>query len=127
MTVDTEGLSSDKLFGKSPSDLQENIVVGTDAITGTLKYVADYSSAYSGDEAQGNYIALHCTANAPNAVIKAQVVNGVHGEVTLDEDKICIFRITDNTTQSIKFSATASGYRPVTVEYALDDLTLNNA
>ena len=127
MTVDTEGLSSDKLFGKAPTDLQENIVVGTDKISGTLKYVADYSSAFSGDEAQGNFIALHCTANAPNAVIKAQVVNGVHGEVTLDEDKICIFRIADNTTQSIKFSASADGYRPVEVVFALSDLTLNNA
>lgn len=128
LTVDTDTLSSDKLFGKQPSDLQSNIVIGDNAITGTLKYVSDYSSAgYTDDEESGNFIALHCTSNVEDAVITAQLVNGVHGAVTLDEDKICIFRISDKSTQSIKFTATADGYESVSAEYALTDLELLNA
>ena len=125
LTVDTDTLSSDKLFGKQPTDLQQNIVIGDDAITGTLKFISDYSSAgYSGDEVSGNFIALHCTSNIEDAVITAQLVNGVHGAVTLDNDKICIFRISNKATQSIKFTATADGFDDVVVEYALSDLEL---
>lgn len=109
------------------TDLQENIVIGEDSITGTLKYVSDYSSAFSGDEASGNYIALHCTADVEDAVIKAQVVNGFHPAVTLDEDRVCVLRIADKNTQKIRFTATADGCEDAVVEFALSDLTLNDA
>lgn len=109
------------LFGKVASDLQENIVVGESAITGTLKYISDYSSAFSGAEAYGNYIAIKCTASA-GAVIKAEVVGGLHGEVTLDPDGLLVARIASNT-QSIRVSATVDGMTETKV-YALNNLVL---
>ena len=109
------------LFGKDVDDLQENIVVGTNAITGTLKYVADYSSAFSGDEASGNYIAIKSTAIS-GAVLTAEVVNGVHGEVTLDSDGILVARIANNN-QSIRITATIDG-QSETKTFALTDLVL---
>lgn len=110
------------LFGKDASDLQENIVVGTNAITGTLNYIADYSSAFSGDEASGNYLALKCTAIS-GAVITVEVVNGLHGPSTLDADGLVVCRISNNETQSIKVVATIGGVSQ-TKQYALTDLVL---
>ena len=109
------------LFGKDVDDLQENIVVGENAITGTLKYVSDYSSAFSGAEAYGNYIAIKSTAIA-GATITAEVVGGIHGEVTLDSDGILVARIASNT-QSIRITATIDG-ESETKTFALNNLTL---
>ena len=110
------------LFGKVASDLQEDIEVTSAGITGTLKYVDDYSSAFGGDEASGNYIALHAEA-VDGAVITGEVVGGDHGPVTLDEDGIIICRIKNNS-QSIRFVATKDN-ESATVTYALTDLVLN--
>lgn len=115
--VDADG----DLFGKVASDLQQNIVVGENAITGTLKYISDYSAAFSGAEAYGNYIAIKCTANE-GAVIKAEVVGGLHGEVTLDPDGLLVARIASNT-QSIRVSATIDGVTE-TKTFALNNLVL---
>ena len=109
------------LFGKDASDLQTSITVGTDSITGTLNYISDYSSAFSGDEASGNYLALKCTANA-GAVITVEVVGGLHGPSTLDSDGLVVCRIA-NTTQSIRVVATLGG-STATKEFALTDLIL---
>ena len=115
--VDADG----DLFGKVASDLQENIVVGDNAITGTLKYISDYSAAFSGDEASGNYIAIKCTANT-GAVITVEVVGGTSGSVTLDPDGLIVDRIASNT-QSIRVNATINGVTE-TKTFALTDLVL---
>lgn len=96
------------MFGKVVADLQEDIEIAGDSITGTLHYIADYSSAFSGDEAHGNYIALHFTCDVEDAVLTVEVVGGDHGAVTLDEDRISVLRI-KNTDQKIKVTATKSG------------------
>lgn len=113
------------LLGKDASDLQENIVIGTDSISGTLKYVADYSSAFSGDEASGNYLALKCTAIS-GAVITVEVVNGLHGASTLDADGLIVCRIANNETQSIRVVATIDGVSS-TKTYTLTNLTLSES
>lgn len=113
------------LFGKAASDLQEDIVVGTSAIAGTLKYIADYSSAYGSGEDSGNYLVLHFgTGSITGVTLTAELVGGVHGPQTLDEDGICIFRITDKSSQSIKIVASKTGYESVTRTYSLKGLTL---
>ena len=109
------------LFGKDASDLQEDIVVGTDAITGTLKYVSDYTDAFSGDEADGNFLALKCTA-IEGATITVEVVGGLHGPSTLDSDGLVVCRIA-STDQSIRVIATIGGVSQ-TKTYALTDLVL---
>ena len=101
--------------------------MGDGAITGTLKYVSDYSSAFSGDEASGNYIALRIhVPELPGATITAQVIGGVHDAVTLDSDGILVARIS-STSQKLQFVASSGDLEPVTLTYALTGLTLNNS
>lgn len=114
------------LFGKSASDLEENIVVGTSDITGTLKYVDDYSSAFGGELASGHYLALHySTPGVEGATITVEVVNGTSGPVTLDPDGLHIARIADKSAQTIRVVASKEGYESVTKVYSLTGLTLN--
>lgn len=41
-------------------------------------------------------------------MLKAEVIGGVHGETTLDDDRIVVFRIA-NTEQKIKITASKNG------------------
>ena len=113
------------LLGKTADDLQSDIKVRKDKITGTLKYVTGYTG-FSSDVAEqsGNYIAIKAECNFEDATITGEVVGGTHGPVTLDSDRIIICRIANNT-QSIRFVAT-SGDKTASVEYALSDLILEN-
>ena len=106
VNVDANIGESVDLFGKTVSDLQEDISIGPDGVTGTLKYIADYSSAFGAGENSGNYIAIRCsTPGVTGATITVEVVGGVHGPQTLDEDGICICRIADKDTQTIEVVA----------------------
>ena len=107
------------------ADLQSNIEIDGTSIKGTLKYIADYSSAFTGDEASGNYLALHFDCDDDDAVLKVEVVGGDHGEVTLDSSKINIFRI-KNTSQKIKVTASAGGEEYSKI-YDLTGLTLQES
>ena len=109
-------------LGKLVSDLQSNISIGSNGISGTLHYVTGYTG-FSGDPAEqsGHYIALKATASEP-ARITAQVIGGTHGAVTLDSDGEIICRIANNS-QSIRFIAKAQE-ETFTVEYALTNLVL---
>jgi hypothetical protein len=128
LSIDANIADTVDLFGKAASDLQENIVIGNSAITGTLKYVDDYSAAFgSGELGSGNYLALHITAAAGNAAadaITVEIVNGVSGPVTLDEDGLYVGRIADKSTQTLKVVASKTGYASVTKTYSLTGLTL---
>ena len=112
MTVNVDasiGADTD-LFGKVVSDLQENVTVSAEGVSGTLKYIDDYSSAYGSGENSGYYLVLHCTTpGVEGATITSEVIGGVHGPVTLDEDGIVISRITDKDTQTIEVVAYKDG------------------
>lgn len=113
------------LLGKDASDLQENVEVGTDAITGTLNYVDDYTDFSSNeDEQKGNYLALKCTAIS-GATITVEVVGGYSGAVTLDSDGLIVDKIA-STSQSIRVIATIDGMSE-TKTFALTDLVLSPA
>ncbi len=57
----------------------------------TLHYIADYSAAgFSGADASGNFIALHLSSNAPDAVFYACPEGGTLQEL---ESNIAIFRV----------------------------------
>lgn len=107
------------------ADLQSGIEIDGTNITGTLKYIADYSSAFSGDEASGNYLALHFDCDVDDVVLTVEVIGGLHGPVTLDESRINIFRIA-NTSQKIKVTATADGESYSKI-YDLTGLTLEES
>lgn len=109
------------LFGVDCTDLQDNIVIGSDnTISGTLKAVTGYTG-FSGDETlqSGNYIALKATANVSGTTITAKLTN----TVTLDADGMIVLRIADKSTQKITFVASKSGYNTVTKTFTLTGLT----
>ena len=123
LTLDADIAPDADLLDKVVSDLQSDIEVSDDnKITGTLKYLTGYTG-FSGDpaEQEGNYLAVHASA-VEGAVIKAEIIGGDHGEVTLDEDGILIARIKNNQ-QVLKFSATTSAGTQ-TILYDLSGLTL---
>lgn len=114
------------MFDKTVSDLQSDIEVGTNAITGTLKYIADYTSAgYAGDEASGNYLVIHCASDDADTVT-VEVVGGNHGERTLDSDGIVICRIA-NTAQKIRVKAYKDGVVGNVATYSLTGLVLQDS
>lgn len=120
MSVDVDIAADEDLFGKTVSDLQSGVSIDGNEISGTLKYVADYSSAFSGEEASGNYIALHFSVpEVDDATISVKVTN----PVTLDDDGIAVLRIRDKSTQTITVVASKSGYESVTKVYSLTGLT----
>lgn len=127
LSTKTIGLSGDiDLLGKTADDLQEDVEVGTDAITGTLKYVTGYTG-FSGDpeEQEGNYIALKVTA-IDGATITVELINGSVGHpVTLDEDGMIVIRISDKATQSVQVVATKDN-RSEVFNYAINGLTLES-
>lgn len=104
--------------------MQSDIVITDNAITGTLLFVSDYTG-FSGDPAEqsGNFIALHFECDEAEEIV-VEVVNGTHGPVKLDEDGICIFRIADKDTQSIKATATKGAIKDVKT-FDLTGLTCN--
>ena len=115
------------LFDKVASDLQSDVTIGANSIGGTLKYVTGYTSAFSGDEANGNFLVLHFSVpDVEGVTLKVKVIGGDHGEVTLDPDGINIFRI-KNTNQKIQVIASKDGYEPVMRKFSLHDLVLQSA
>ena len=113
------------LWGKTASDLQENVAINGRAITGTLKYVDDFSSAYGPGEDSGNYIALKFESEDADS-ISVEIINGTSGPVTLDEDGIWVGRIADKNSQTVKVVASKDG-ASVSKIYTLSGLTLQPA
>ena len=75
------------LFGKAVNELQSDMVVADDEVTGTLKYVkgyVDFSSNTS--EQSGNYLALKIEAEPAEAETVVELVGGTKGPVALDDD-----------------------------------------
>lgn len=96
-------------MGKVVGDLQSNVAIGKDYITGTSKYVTGYTG-FSGksSEQKGNYLALHASADT-GATISVELVGGTSGEKTLDADGIVILRLEPNKTYSLKVNGTKNG------------------
>ena len=117
---------SGEVLGKMGSSLQEDLVVGTDSISGKLKYTTGYTG-YSGDpELQvGNFISLIAECDKDDAVITVELVGGTVGPVTLDSDMISVGRVT-SSVQKIRFVATSSGVSTVK-EFSLEHLVLEEA
>ena len=125
VTVVTSAESADAtLLGKKVSDLQSNVVVGEDTISGSLKHVTGYTGFSSKtSEQEGHYLALKFDVTPADAVTTVELVGGTKGPVTLDADKNIVLLIKSNTTQSIKVVSTKDG-TSVTKTYTLTGLTL---
>jgi hypothetical protein len=115
------------LLGKELDDLQSGVAAGASDITGTLKYVTNYTG-FSEDptEQQGNYIALHIDTDVEGATIVAELIGDSRGPVTLDSDRTLIARI-KSKGQKIKITASKEGYPTVEKTFTLAGLTLETA
>ena len=112
------------LFGKAVNELQSDMVVADDEVTGTLKYVngyVDFSSNTS--EQSGNYLALKIEAEPAEAETVGELVGGTKGPVALDDDMNIVLLIKNKDTQSIKVTTTHNG-ESITKIYGLSGLTL---
>lgn len=113
------------MLGKTPSDLQENITITDNSISGTLKYVTGYTGFSSKvSEQSGNYLAIH--VNIPTgSTVKVFIIGGDNTEPkTMDSDGVLVARI-KNTSEKIQFTVTKEGYRTVVRTYNLNNITLN--
>lgn len=114
------------LFGKNVSDLQANVFVNGDEITGTLKHVTGYTGFSSNESEQsGNYLALKIETVPDDVVTTVELVGGTKGPVTLDEDKNIVLLIKNKDTQSVKVVST-DGDETVTKTFGLTGLTLES-
>ena len=129
MTVDANVPASEDLFGKVVSNLQSNVSVGASAITGTLKYVSDYTGFSSKTaEQSGNYLAIHCTVpGTTGAEITVELEHGTSGERRLDSDGLIVLRIADKDIQNVIVRDKKTGLETVAKTYTLTGLTLESA
>ena len=119
LTADVDFGDVTQFWGKTPADLQSDIEIDGTNISGILNYIDDYSSAFSGDEASGNYIALHFSVpDVDDVTITTTITN----PVTLDPDGILVGRIGDKDSQTITVVASKEGYESVTKVYDLSGL-----
>ena len=112
------------LFGKAVNELQSDVVVADDEVTGTLKYVngyVDFSSNTS--EQEGNYLALKIEVEPAEAETVVELVGGTKGPVALDDDMNIVLLIKNKDTQSIKVTTTHNE-ESITKTYGLSGLTL---
>lgn len=119
--------SSETAYGKTVSELQSNVVVEGDAISGTLHYVTGYTGFDGSDplEQEGNYLALTFTPTSWDGVMTVELVGGTKGAVTLSEgDDFCVFKV-DNIAQTIKVEYT-DGDSEYEKSYSLTSLVLES-
>ena len=124
MSLSADIETSVDLLGKIITDLQSEVTVSGDTISGTLAYIDDYTG-FSGDaeEQVGHFLAVKCTADEGDT-ITLNLIGGRHGPVTLDEDGICIIRITNKDTQMLEYTATGADGSTETRLFKLTGLTL---
>ena len=109
------------LWGKDCDDLQTGISITDGVASGTLKYVADYTSA-GFDMSQGtNFIALKANVSA-GTTVKCKFNSKT---TTLDEDGIIVLQMTEaKKALSVVFEATDAIGDKNSVEVKLSGLTL---
>lgn len=108
---------SENLFGKDVSELQENIKIRDNVVSGTLKYVKGYNDFSSiVEEQSGNYLALKFDEATKGSTVKVKVTK----ESTLTDDGIIVLRLKNTETP---ITVTIDDNEPQTLQ--LTGLTLN--
>lgn len=123
-TVSPETDEAGSLLGKMASDLQTGITISGDVISGTLKYVTDYTG-FSNNVAQqsGNYLALKVGGVEATDDVTVELIGGTVGHpITLDADRNIVLLIA-NTDQKVKVVVNDEE----TMTYKLTGLTLQSA
>lgn len=113
------------MFGTPVSDMQSDVHVGSNAITGSLKYLdeGELVDAWGA----GNFLALKFTNIDPNATSVRVGLDPSQGsglvEIIDDPDKNGAFKITDKDTQVFKV-VTTDGEHTITQTFDLSGLTV---
>lgn len=116
--------STTDLLGKVVTDLQSNVRVRGSNVSGTLKYVDDYTGfdTSNPDLQKGNYLVVHATTDVEGATISAKLSGDF---VTLDSDGILVLRVTDETKNlPLVFKAEKGGYTTTVDNFNISRLTL---
>jgi len=127
MSVTVEAEDGDTvLFGTPVSDMQEDVVVTKNAITGTLKFI-EGGLAQSGPLAgDGNFLALKFSNIDPKATSVKVGLDPSAGtglvEIINDPDKNGVFKIRDNEQKFVVEITTPEQVERT--EYSLADLVL---
>lgn len=112
MGLDVKSDVRPTVFGKNVSDLQSDVTVTTNQVTGTLAYVTDFTG-FSGDPElqKGNFLALSFDADPEADKIEVEFVGALTniGPQELDSDKDICVRITNKDTQYIVATAYKGG------------------
>ena len=90
------------LYDLTANELQSDITIKDNEISGILNYVSDYVGFNSSnkEEQNGNFLALSLSADE-GITITTELVGGTKGPVTIN-DGFCVYRITDNKKQKVK-------------------------
>ena len=126
MTLVVDGADEESVWlGKAVHELQSNVHVNDDYITGTLHYIDDFTGFSNvAKEQHGNYLALKFETEA-GSTTTVEIVGGSSGPVALDSDKVWIGRITDPDRQTIRVITSKNGSK-VTKVYGLNRLVCEN-
>lgn len=118
--------STETVLGKAVSDLQKGVAVNDDYISGTLKYVTNYTG-YSQDPAEnsGNFLALDFSATE-GSTVTIEVVGSGKPAKALDSDMQAVIRVT-NKAYKLKVVCTTAGNVVDEKVFALSALKLLNA
>lgn len=118
MSVDADIDAAEDILGKTVDELQDDIEIEDDAVSGTLLYIDDYTGFSEDTDLQvGNFLAIH--AEVPYV---DDVEITCEDGVVLDSGVIVI-RVTDKSTQTVTVVASKEGCESVTRELTLDGLT----
>lgn len=115
------------MFGTPVSDMQTDVVVGDDAITGTLKYLSE--GQLVDNYGAGNFVALkfEVPEDATSCKVGLDPSEGTGlVEIIDDPDKNGAFKITNKSTQKFKI-VTSNATSSVTKIYDLSALTVEDA
>lgn len=100
----TPGDGEELFYGKPASELQSDVTIEDDRITGMLYYLTDFTD-FSGDpeKQKGNYLALSFDKDPETKVTVTfnKALTTPTPAVLEPDDRDCVFRITDETTQTI--------------------------
>lgn len=91
--------------GKHYSDLvgEDVRILAGGAVKGLIKYVKDYTGAFSGDEAKGYFFPVHLGDAYEGAKIKVKRESGEGGKEKTAQDRDWVIRLTDGADTVYSF------------------------
>lgn len=105
------------LLGKYAYELQEEMTVKDNKVTGSLRYVEDYTG-FSGDpeEQEGNFIAIHCEVPEVSGTTINYITKSGNKWVVDPSDGLIVLRINGPMT-TMTFEVSHNDYGTITKTY----------